>query len=71
LARWPTRACRSRASRAAGYVRGTRGAITVTARVQTQSDGGVRVEFKTGGNTGADSSLNDRITNSYNRRMGR
>jgi hypothetical protein len=57
--------------RAAGYARGTRGAITVTALVRTQADGSVRVEFKTSGNTDADPSLNDRVTNSYNRRMGR
>lgn len=57
--------------RGAGYVRGMRGGITVTALVRTQADGSVRVEFKTSGNTDADPSLNDRITNSYNRRMGR
>jgi len=39
--------------------------------LQTRADGGVRVEFKTSGNIDADPSLNERISNSYSRRMGR
>lgn len=57
--------------RNAGTIRGTRGGITVMAILQTRADGGVRVEFKTSGNIDADPSLNERISNSYSRRMGR
>jgi len=57
--------------RSAGVVRGSRGGIDVTANVRTQADGRVRVEFNTSGATGQDPTLIDRITQSYNRRMGR
>jgi hypothetical protein len=59
------------ANRDTGTIRGMRGAINVTAIVQTRADGGVQVEFKTSGNTDADPTLNQRIANDYNRRMGR
>ena len=57
--------------RAAGVIRGTRGSVNVSADVRTQADGSVRVEFGAGGNIAADPTLNDRILQSYNRRMGR
>jgi hypothetical protein len=57
--------------RAAGVVRGTRGGINVTGRVLTQADGRVRVQFDTTGATSSDPTLIDRITSSYNARMGR
>jgi hypothetical protein len=57
--------------RSAGIVRGARDGITVTADVRTQADGSVRVEFNTAGATRRDPALIDRITQSYNRRMGR
>lgn len=57
--------------RAAGIVRGTRGAVTATATVLTQADGRVRVEFNTTGAKGADPGLAERISASYGRRMGR
>ncbi|MGB2818017.1 MAG: hypothetical protein WBA53_08240 [Burkholderiaceae bacterium] len=59
----------SEQDRASGVVRGTRGPVTVTALVRTQADGRVRVEFNTTG--GADPGLVDRVSESYNRRMGR
>lgn len=56
--------------RASGVVRGTRGQVTVTALVRTQADGRVRVEFNTSGGA-ADPQLVERVSASYNRRMGR
>lgn len=58
-------------NRATGTVRGTRGAVGVVANVGTQADGRVRVEFNTSGATGSDPDLANRISASYNRRMGR
>lgn len=58
-------------NRSAGTVRGTRSGIDVTANVLTQADGSVRVEFDTSGATARDPQLINRITQSYNRRMGR
>jgi hypothetical protein len=55
----------------AGRASGVRGDIDVTALVRTQSDGSVRVEFNTSGNTAADPTLIERITARYNQRMGR
>jgi hypothetical protein len=52
--------------RGAGIVRGTRDGINVTANVRMQADGSVRVEFNTAGAT-----ERDRISQSYDRRMGR
>jgi hypothetical protein len=58
-------------NRSAGIVRGTRSGIDVTANVRTQADGSVRVEFNTAGATANDPDLINRVTQSYNRRMGR
>ena len=55
----------------AGKASGVRGDIGVTAMVRTQADSSVRVEFSTSGNTAADPTLIDRITQRYNMRMGR
>jgi hypothetical protein len=57
--------------RSAGVIRGNRGAINVTATVRTQADGRVRVEFNTTGTAGADPTLGERISASYDARMGR
>lgn len=57
--------------RSSGIVRGTRNDINVTANVRTQADRRVRVEFNTSGATATDPELIDRITRSYNQRMGR
>jgi hypothetical protein len=54
-----------------GVVWGSRNGIDVTADVRTQADGSVRVEFKTAGATQRDPALIDRVTQSYNRLMGR
>jgi hypothetical protein len=57
--------------RSTGTIRGRRGGIDVTAGVRTQADGSVRVEFNTAGATGQDPQLIERISRSYDRRMGR
>lgn len=57
--------------RGAGIVRGTRDGINVTGNVRMQADGSVRVEFNTAGATERDPALIDRISQSYDRRMGR
>jgi len=57
--------------RGAGQIRGTRDGINVTANVRTQSNGSVRVEFNTSGDTARDPQLIDRMSSAYDRRMGR
>ena len=57
--------------RSAGFLRGTRDGIDVTASVRTQADGSVRVEFSTAGATDRDPDLINRISRAYDRRMGR
>ncbi len=57
--------------RAAGIVQGTRDGIEVTGNIRTQADGSVRVQFNTSGATTRDPTLIDRVTQSYNSRMGR
>ena len=57
--------------RSTGTVRGRRGGIDVTANVRTQADGSVRVEFNTAGTTAQDPDLINRISRSYDVRMGR
>jgi hypothetical protein len=57
--------------RGAGIVRGTRNGINVTASVRTQADASVRVELNTAGATERDPALIDRISQSYDWRMGR
>jgi hypothetical protein len=57
--------------RASGVVRGSRGPVAITGVVRTQADGRVRVEFKTSGGGDADPGLAERVSASYNRRMGR
>ncbi len=57
--------------RGAGVIQGTRKDIEVTGNIRTQADGRVRVEFNTSGATKSDPTLIERITRSYNGRMGR
>ena len=57
--------------RGAGFLQGTRNGINVTGSVQQQADGRVKVQFNTSGATTQDPGLIERITQSYNRRMGR
>jgi hypothetical protein len=58
-------------NRAWGVIRGTRGPIAVNAFVTTRADGRVQVEFSTSSTTDSDPALFERITASYNQRMGR
>ncbi len=61
----------SREDRESGAVRGTRNGIDVTGTVRTRADGSVQVQFDTSGATGRDPELIERISRSYDRRMGR
>lgn len=54
-----------------GFISGTRDGITVTATLQTQADGSVRVQFNTSGATNRDPTLINRIDRAYDRFMGR
>ena len=57
--------------RATGTLGGTKSGINVVAHVRTQADGSVRVEFKTTGATSVDPQLIERISQAYDRFMGR
>ena len=57
--------------RTLGVIEGRRGGINVKTRVFTQADGKVRVEFNAGGALSEDSRLPDRLSQSYEARMGR
>lgn len=57
--------------RSAGIIQGNLGNIEITTNIRTQADGRVRLEFSTKGATEDDPTLIDRITRSYNNRMGR
>ena len=56
---------------ASGLITGQRGGITVISTVSPQADGTTKVEFRTRGDIAQDPKLIDRITSSYNARMGR
>jgi hypothetical protein len=56
---------------ASGSITGQRGGITVIASVAPQPDGSARVEFRTRGDISQDPNLINRISGSYNARMGR
>ena len=56
--------------RAGGVIEGRRGQQTVRGRVVTQADGRVRVEFNVGG-VAEDPGLPERLSRSYDARMGR
>jgi hypothetical protein len=57
--------------RASGMIRGRRGGIDVIANVRSQADGSVRVQFDSSGATAQDPTLLQRVSSSYDRRMGR
>jgi len=57
--------------RTSGMIDGRRGGINVKARLVTTADGGVRVEFNASGAMSEDPALPDRISRSYDARMGR
>ena len=52
-------------------IRGTRGSIALVASLQTLPDGSIQVKFNTSGATDADPELIHRVSDSYDRRMGR
>jgi hypothetical protein len=54
-----------------GTITGRKGAINMNARVITQADGRVRVEFNAGGSLSDDPGLPDRVSRAYDARMGR
>ncbi|HZI82927.1 MAG TPA: hypothetical protein VFF44_03385 [Casimicrobiaceae bacterium] len=56
--------------RAAGVIRGERGGITITATLQAMADGSVQVKFNQSGASSSDPGLINRISESYDRRMG-
>ncbi|MGH8766467.1 MAG: hypothetical protein ACRET8_12195 [Burkholderiales bacterium] len=60
-----------RADRSTGVVTGRRGMVDVTARVRSQADGSVRVEFNTPGSGAPDRDLMERVSRAYDARMGR
>ena len=55
--------------RASGTVQGTRGGTTITATLTTLADGSIQVKFGTRG--AEDPALIHRVSESYERRMGR
>ena len=57
--------------RTSGMIDGRRGGINVKTRLVSQADGSVRVEFNTSGAMSEDPGLPDRISRSYDARMGR
>jgi hypothetical protein len=59
------------ADRESGIIRGVRDAADATVVVRTQADGRVRVEFSAKGPSTEDHNLAARISQAYDRRMGR
>jgi hypothetical protein len=59
------------ADRSTGIIRGTRNGVDVMIAVRTQADASVRVEFNAKGPAGQDAVLAERLSNAYERRMGR
>lgn len=57
--------------RGAGIIRGARGGINIQASVRTLADGRVEVRFDSSGDARSDPSLIHRVSESYDRRMGR
>jgi hypothetical protein len=57
--------------RGSGVIRGERGGVTVTATVETLADGRVQVKFNSASPQGVDPTLVQRVSDSYDRRMGR
>jgi hypothetical protein len=57
--------------RGAGVIRGNRGSIVITAQLQTLADGSIQVRFDQSGATSTDPNLIHRVSDSYDRRMGR
>ena len=58
-------------NRGAGVIQGDRGGITITATLETLADGRVQVKFTSKGPSSTDPGLIQRVSDSYDRRMGR
>lgn len=61
----------SSADRSTGMIRGHRGGTELAANLRTQADGSVRVQFNTIGGSAQDPQLIDRVSRSFDVRMGR
>jgi len=57
--------------RGAGLIQGQRGSITITTTLVTLADGGVQVKFASKGDDRAEPDLVRRVSDSFDRRMGR
>jgi hypothetical protein len=57
--------------RGAGVIQGQRGSITITTTLVTLADGAVQVKFASKGDDRADPDLVRRVSDSFDRRMGR
>jgi len=57
--------------RGAGVIQGDRGGITVIATLETLADGRIKVAFASKGGDSGDPGLVQRVSDSYERRMGR
>jgi hypothetical protein len=57
--------------RGAGVIRGEQRGIAITATVETLPDGRIQVKFSSQGPSSADPGLIQRVSDSYDRRMGR
>ena len=57
--------------RGSGVIRGERGGVAVTATVETLVDGRVQVKFNSTSPQGVDPGVVQRVSDSYDRRMGR
>lgn len=55
----------------AGVITGSRGGVTISATLQTLPDGSVQVKFASRGRASDDPGLVDRVSSSFDRRMGR
>ena len=59
------------ADRGSGLIQGAKDGVEVTIRVRPQADGGAVAEIKTAAPGGQDGGLGGRISQAYDRRMGR
>jgi hypothetical protein len=57
--------------RGSGVIRGERGGATITAAIATLPDGSIQVKFNAASPNGVDNALLQRVSDSFDRRMGR
>jgi hypothetical protein len=57
--------------RGSGTIRATKDGISIVATLQTLPDGSIQVRFDSSGASGNDPNLIHRVSDSYDRRMGR